>query len=64
MVLDHWHPDAIAAAHAHSTYRQIWSTTGKLLRPITQDSCAIIAFLMIIQVLSMKVVEGKELQLH
>lgn len=33
-------PDAIAAAHAHSTYGQIWSTTGKLLRPITQDSCA------------------------
>lgn len=33
-------PDAIAAAHAHSTYGQIWSTTGKLLKPITQDSCA------------------------
>lgn len=33
-------PDAVAAAHAHSTYGQIWSTTGKLLRPITQDSCA------------------------
>ena len=33
-------PDAIAAAHAHSTYGQIWSTTGKLLQPLTQDSCA------------------------
>jgi ribulose-5-phosphate 4-epimerase/fuculose-1-phosphate aldolase len=33
-------PDAIAAAHAHSTYGQIWSTTGKLLRPLTQDACA------------------------
>lgn len=33
-------PDAIAAAHAHSTYGQIWSTTGKLLEPLTQDSCA------------------------
>ncbi len=33
-------PDAVAAAHAHSTYGQVWSTTGKLLRPITQDSCA------------------------
>ncbi|MFD1706890.1 class II aldolase/adducin family protein [Siminovitchia sediminis] len=33
-------PDAIAAAHAHTTYGQIWSTTGKLLQPLTQDSCA------------------------
>lgn len=33
-------PDVIAAAHAHTTYGQIWSTTGKLLRPLTQDSCA------------------------
>ncbi|RST77181.1 class II aldolase/adducin family protein [Siminovitchia acidinfaciens] len=33
-------PDAVAAAHAHSTYGQIWSTTGKLLEPLTQDSCA------------------------
>lgn len=32
--------DAVAAAHAHSTYGQVWSTTGKLLKPITQDSCA------------------------
>lgn len=33
-------PDVVAAAHAHSTYGKIWSTTGRLLDPITQDACA------------------------
>jgi ribulose-5-phosphate 4-epimerase/fuculose-1-phosphate aldolase len=32
-------PDVVAAAHAHSTYGQIWSTTGRLLDPLTQDMC-------------------------
>lgn len=36
----HARPDVIAAAHAHTTYGQIWATTGKLLRPLSQDSCA------------------------
>ena len=29
----------IAAAHTHSIYGKTWSTMGKLLDPITQDSC-------------------------
>jgi ribulose-5-phosphate 4-epimerase/fuculose-1-phosphate aldolase len=33
-------PDVAAAAHAHSTYGKIWSTTGRPLDPITQDACA------------------------
>jgi ribulose-5-phosphate 4-epimerase/fuculose-1-phosphate aldolase len=33
-------PDIIAAAHAHSIYGKSWSTLGRLLDPITQDSCA------------------------
>jgi ribulose-5-phosphate 4-epimerase/fuculose-1-phosphate aldolase len=33
-------PDAIAAAHAHSPYGKTWSTFGRLLDPITQESCA------------------------
>jgi ribulose-5-phosphate 4-epimerase/fuculose-1-phosphate aldolase len=33
-------PEVIAAAHAHSTYGKIWSTTGRLLDPLTQDACA------------------------
>ena len=33
-------PDVIAAAHAHSVYGKSWSTLGKKLDPITQDSCA------------------------
>jgi ribulose-5-phosphate 4-epimerase/fuculose-1-phosphate aldolase len=32
-------PEVIAAAHAHSTYGKTWSTTGRLLDPITQDAC-------------------------
>jgi ribulose-5-phosphate 4-epimerase/fuculose-1-phosphate aldolase len=31
-------PDIIAAAHAHSTYGKAWSTFGRALDPITQDS--------------------------
>jgi ribulose-5-phosphate 4-epimerase/fuculose-1-phosphate aldolase len=33
-------PDVISAAHTHSTYGRAFSTLGKLLSPITQDSCA------------------------
>ena len=33
-------PDAIAAAHSHSTYGRAFSTLGKPLAPITQDVCA------------------------
>lgn len=33
-------PDVIAAAHAHSLYGKSWSSLGRLLDPITQDSCA------------------------
>ena len=33
-------PDVIAAAHAHSVYGKSWSSLGKKLDPITQDSCA------------------------
>ena len=33
-------PDVIAAAHAHSVHGKSWSTLGRLLAPITQDSCA------------------------
>lgn len=32
-------PDVIAAAHSHSPYGKAWSTLGRLLDPITQDSC-------------------------
>ncbi len=33
-------PEVVAAAHAHSIYGKSWSTLGRLLDPITQDSCA------------------------
>jgi ribulose-5-phosphate 4-epimerase/fuculose-1-phosphate aldolase len=33
-------PDVAAAAHAHSLYGKTWSSLGRLLDPITQDSCA------------------------
>ncbi len=33
-------PDAVAAAHAHSTYGKCWSTLGRRLDPLTQDACA------------------------
>ncbi len=32
-------PDVVAAAHAHSLYGKTWSTLGRLLDPISQDSC-------------------------
>src|SRR5260370_2777117 len=33
-------PDVIAAAHAHSPFGKAWSALGRLLDPITQESCA------------------------
>jgi len=33
-------PDVVAAAHAHSLYGKAWSSLGRRLDPITQDSCA------------------------
>src|ERR1700738_939969 len=33
-------PDVVAAAHAHSLYGKAWASLGKVLDPITQDSCA------------------------
>jgi len=33
-------PHVTAAAHTHSLYGKSWSTLGRLLDPITQDSCA------------------------
>jgi ribulose-5-phosphate 4-epimerase/fuculose-1-phosphate aldolase len=33
-------PDVVAAAHAHSLHGKSWSSLGRLLDPITQDSCA------------------------
>jgi len=33
-------PDVIAAAHTHSLYGKSWSSLGRLLDPLTQDSCA------------------------
>jgi ribulose-5-phosphate 4-epimerase/fuculose-1-phosphate aldolase len=32
-------PDVVAAAHAHAVYGKAWSALGRLLDPITQDSC-------------------------
>jgi ribulose-5-phosphate 4-epimerase/fuculose-1-phosphate aldolase len=32
-------PDVIAAAHSHSLYGKAWSALGRLLDPISQDSC-------------------------
>jgi ribulose-5-phosphate 4-epimerase/fuculose-1-phosphate aldolase len=33
-------PDAIAAAHSHSMFGKAFSSLGRLLDPLTQDSCA------------------------
>ncbi|MDZ7677324.1 MAG: class II aldolase/adducin family protein [Acidimicrobiales bacterium] len=33
-------PDVVAAAHAHSVHGKAWSSLGRTLDPITQDSCA------------------------
>lgn len=35
-------PDAVAAAHTHSPHGRAFSTLGRLLDPITQDSCAFV----------------------
>jgi ribulose-5-phosphate 4-epimerase/fuculose-1-phosphate aldolase len=32
-------PDVQAAAHTHSRFGRAWSTLGRLLDPLTQDSC-------------------------
>jgi ribulose-5-phosphate 4-epimerase/fuculose-1-phosphate aldolase len=34
------HPEITAAAHAHSVYGKSWSSLGRKLDPLTQDSCA------------------------
>src|SRR6185437_12628434 len=34
-------PDAVAAAHSHSTYGRAFSTLGRKLAPITQDVCGV-----------------------
>ncbi|MCC5014629.1 MULTISPECIES: class II aldolase/adducin family protein [unclassified Legionella] len=33
-------PDVVAAAHSHSLYGTTWSTTGRLLEPLSQSGCA------------------------
>jgi ribulose-5-phosphate 4-epimerase/fuculose-1-phosphate aldolase len=33
-------PDVLAAAHSHSLYGKAWSALGRLLDPLSQDSCA------------------------
>ena len=33
-------PEVVAAAHSHSAYGRTWSSLGRLLDPLTQDSCA------------------------
>lgn len=33
-------PDVIAASHSHSLHGKAWSSLGRLLDPLTQDSCA------------------------
>ena len=33
-------PDVVAAAHTHSLYGKSWSSLGRLLDPLTHDSCA------------------------
>ena len=53
-------PDAVAAAHAHTTYGQIWSTTGKKIKPLTQDSCAFYNDLTLFEDYTGVVYEGEE----
>ncbi|MEL6250948.1 MAG: class II aldolase/adducin family protein [Bacteroidota bacterium] len=38
--IHHARPDVIAAAHSHSIYGKTFSALGRLLDPLTQDSCA------------------------
>lgn len=33
-------PDVVASAHAHPLYGKTWSSTGRLLDPLTMDACA------------------------
>jgi ribulose-5-phosphate 4-epimerase/fuculose-1-phosphate aldolase len=33
-------PDVVSAAHTHSPYGKAWSMLGRLLDPLSQDSCA------------------------
>jgi ribulose-5-phosphate 4-epimerase/fuculose-1-phosphate aldolase len=33
-------PDVVAAAHSHSLYGKAWSSLGRKLDPLTQDSCS------------------------
>lgn len=33
-------PDVISSVHLHPLYGKTWSSTGKLLDPLTQDACA------------------------
>ncbi|MDC3344443.1 class II aldolase/adducin family protein, partial [Pseudomonadales bacterium] len=33
-------PHVTAAAHTHSLYGKAWASLGRLLDPLTQDSCA------------------------
>jgi ribulose-5-phosphate 4-epimerase/fuculose-1-phosphate aldolase len=33
-------PDIVSVAHSHSIHGKAWSTLGRLLDPLTQDSCA------------------------
>jgi ribulose-5-phosphate 4-epimerase/fuculose-1-phosphate aldolase len=33
-------PDVVAAAHTHSLYGKAWSSLGRKLDPLTQDSCS------------------------
>ena len=37
-------PDVISVAHSHSTYGKAWSTLGRVLDPLTQDSAAYYQF--------------------
>jgi ribulose-5-phosphate 4-epimerase/fuculose-1-phosphate aldolase len=32
-------PEIVAAAHSHSVFGKAWSSLGRLLDPLTQDSC-------------------------
>jgi ribulose-5-phosphate 4-epimerase/fuculose-1-phosphate aldolase len=34
------HPEIEAVAHSHSMYGKVWSSLGRLLDPISQESCA------------------------
>ena len=34
------HPNLVAAAHTHSTFGKAWSSLGRKLDPLTQDSCS------------------------